>query len=683
MMLYVESKAFPPVAFIKHWSFSIKGDSGILNTRKVLTLMSVFFQNIFTHYLKRKTFIILCKLTDTIARARSQMLHILWELGRDDHQFRFRYRGQYLRDAYTFEDYEIPENAVVKMVPMAKRQESFVDLRRMDGQSDLGQGTSDEVLNALNQEIQVFVRREKLLAALQAFLWLWALATMLSFITNYFYSGFWNVIIVYFLFKYCPTFTRTGGFVGRASQYHGRYMIIYAIASILCLAPNVVFLCLLLPPMIQQGCAGYVGSCTHWLLWSVIFYACFALLLFLQTCLIPFIIYNFRFKAGDFVEQHLVKTRDVEKVLFSARNGKIKEKRNAAFELASFAACSDDNKYKIVSQGGMEVLSNLSLSRDEATQEYATEAIAELLTLPEIQDQFVAIGGVRTLCALLHGRTDKIIYEAATALFYLISDNDNNKMVIVEDTGLDDLAHASMKAYFMPNTSYQNPRDNAITLSYKANNNNNIKTARVLAGVFLELLSYNADLREIIASRNVVAVALVHLCQLADSETQQLSLQALELIAIESPESVVTQEDLLHHLVAMPRLTEDERLHLLSGKIMLYFAENEEACSELINVANLTDTLLQFAQSNDSVLQNVVSKIILAILENQRITRRIPYLGLDKVAMYLQSNSVDRHIFDNADAALNLLTIYTSEDKMGSSLSLKSVGKPGQSGYGV
>lgn len=31
------------------------------------------------------------------------MLHILWELGRDDHQFRFRYRGQYLRDAYTFE----------------------------------------------------------------------------------------------------------------------------------------------------------------------------------------------------------------------------------------------------------------------------------------------------------------------------------------------------------------------------------------------------------------------------------------------------------------------------------------------------------------------------------------------------------------------------------------------------
>ena len=69
----------------------------------------------------------------------------------------------------------------------------------------------------------------------------------------------------------------------------------------------------------------------------------------------------------------------------------------------------------------------------------------------------------------------------------------------------------------------------------------NIKTARVLAGIFLELASYDADLRSIIASRNVVAVALVHLCQLPDSETQQLSLQALELVAIESPESVVTQ----------------------------------------------------------------------------------------------------------------------------------------------
>ena len=31
------------------------------------------------------------------------MLHILYELGRAEHQFRFRFKGEYLRDGYTFE----------------------------------------------------------------------------------------------------------------------------------------------------------------------------------------------------------------------------------------------------------------------------------------------------------------------------------------------------------------------------------------------------------------------------------------------------------------------------------------------------------------------------------------------------------------------------------------------------
>lgn len=63
------------------------------------------------------------------------------------------------------------------------------------------------------------------------------------------------------------------------------------------------------------------------------------------------------------------------------------------------------------------------------------------------------------------------------------------------------------------------------------------------------------------------------------------------------------------------------------------------------------------------------------------ISRRIPFLGLEKIVMYLQNNSADRHVFDNADTALNLLTIYSSEAKMGSSLSIKSADKPGQGGF--
>ena len=60
---------------------------------------------------------------DKIARVRAQLLHILYELGKDDHLFRLRYKGQILRDAFTLEDYEIGDNAILTMMPVGKSQE--------------------------------------------------------------------------------------------------------------------------------------------------------------------------------------------------------------------------------------------------------------------------------------------------------------------------------------------------------------------------------------------------------------------------------------------------------------------------------------------------------------------------------------------------------------------------------
>lgn len=57
----------------------------------------------------------------------------------------------------------------------------------------------------------------------------------------------------------------------------------------------------------------------------------------------------------------------------------------AAFELASMAATSDDNKFLIVAENGLDCLISLSLTEDLGTQEYAAEALAELLTVPQIQ----------------------------------------------------------------------------------------------------------------------------------------------------------------------------------------------------------------------------------------------------------------------------------------------------------
>lgn len=50
-------------------------------------------------------------------------MHILYELGREDHQFRLRFNGEFLKDSLTLDDYSIVDNAVLKMVPMAKEHD--------------------------------------------------------------------------------------------------------------------------------------------------------------------------------------------------------------------------------------------------------------------------------------------------------------------------------------------------------------------------------------------------------------------------------------------------------------------------------------------------------------------------------------------------------------------------------
>lgn len=59
----------------------------------------------------------------TIARVRAQLMHILYELGREDHQFRLRFNGEFLKDSLTLDDYDMVDNAVLKMIPMAKEHD--------------------------------------------------------------------------------------------------------------------------------------------------------------------------------------------------------------------------------------------------------------------------------------------------------------------------------------------------------------------------------------------------------------------------------------------------------------------------------------------------------------------------------------------------------------------------------
>ena len=56
------------------------------------------------------------------------------------------------------------------------------------------------------------------------------------------------------------------------------------------------------------------------------------------------------------IEKYLVQEKDIEDVMKAARSHKLKERRTAAYEMATMAASGDDNKFRIVAEGGYVVL---------------------------------------------------------------------------------------------------------------------------------------------------------------------------------------------------------------------------------------------------------------------------------------------------------------------------------------
>ena len=57
-------------------------------------------------------------------------------------------------------------------------------------------------------------------------------------------------------------------------------------------------------------------------------------------------------QVGDIIVDNLVQSRDLDKVLRSAKLGGIKERRNAAFEMVSLVASNTETKMAVVNEGG-------------------------------------------------------------------------------------------------------------------------------------------------------------------------------------------------------------------------------------------------------------------------------------------------------------------------------------------
>lgn len=582
-----------------------------------------------------KTFLTVVKPSDKIARIRAHLLHILYDIGREDLQFKLRYKGQYLRDAFFIEDYDIPENAVIKLLPVAKRNDTMLDIRSIASTMTMSVDTistsgQQDVKVELFREIKEFIRREKMVRAFDGMIYLMFLTTCLSVFTNYWYAVAWTGVFLAFTVIFRPYYNRHGGFTGNYTQWRFLYCIFFVVGAVGILGASLYFSVISWMSVADHGCKDwvFVDECSHKNVFTAVFYSAHSVILLASAILIGLLFVNFRLEKGDYIEKFLVQERDIELVMKSARSSKIKEKRTAAHELACMAASGDDNKFRIVAEGGLDVLMAMAHCDDDVTQEHAVEAIAELLTIQSIQDNFVDMNGVQTLTSLLHSENSRIMQEAADSLYTIVSESEENKSAVVADHGLDDLAHAA----------YQGT----------------IYCQRTVASIYLEL-AFTPEIRAQMAARNIPAQALVHLCGSTDPDTQRYALQTFELLAIESSEMICAQEELMEVLLELPNKTLDEKLYLLAGKILLYYAENRVTCEMLVNHPSIRDTLGMFARSHDTILQKVVTKVIFCMLDTKEMKLKAKDQQLHRVLEYIRDNSLDREAWDMADQGIQAM----------------------------
>ncbi|XP_050412205.1 uncharacterized protein LOC126827070 [Patella vulgata] len=613
-----------------------------------------------------RTFVLSVKNEDKVARVRAQLLHILYELGKDHHQFRLRYRGEILRDADYLGDYQIGDNCVITMVPMVKKLEfDGVSVSSSQTNYDSSSGQPPDIKDALNREVKHFDQREKFLNDFKALLYIHSLLVFLALMSVYWYSAAWTGCLFVVAIIFVPSYSRLGGFVGNNTHLRKYYCVGFGIGGLICLGVAICFSVITWTRIVNHGCKDwmFVDDCSHQQVFSALLYTVHSLLFIVSVVVIWILLINFRVEVGDFIEKYLVQERDIEKVVSAAKNGSTKVKRQAAYELATMAASSDDNKLMIAAEGGLLVLESLALCRDSATQEHAIEALAELLIIPSMQDTFVKMGGCRSLSAALHSSHSRAVQEAANAIYIIVSESEENKNNVIADRGIEDLAHVAYEG--------------------------NTVSQRTIASIFLEL-AFNNEIRSQLTSSNIPAQALTSLCENKDMETKRYSLQALELMAIESSDMICAQENLLNILLEVPFKTMDEKLYLLAGKILMYYAENPETCEQLLDNSNVKESLGLFARTDDPVLQKVVSKIIFCTLETKELKMRALHLKLDRVLDYIKEHAADRETWDMADQALNdmnssddlnnLPTLSTleklkkmeSKDKFGSSSSVGS-----------
>ncbi|XP_033113761.1 uncharacterized protein LOC117114265 [Anneissia japonica] len=268
------------------------------------------------------TFVLKCEPGETLARVKAKILHILYGMARDDFQFRLRYKGQFLRDAYTLEDYKIIDKSIIKMIPMAKNEESMKNLHA-SREANLSSGQTGEVTVALFEEVAMLRWRERMLADFKGLLFISTIFTLFSFFTLFWYSIAWIfVTTIYALWK-CPTYTHKAGFVGASSLWPRRFMLVLGILVILNICASIALDVISLKDITNFDC-GSSFDCDQLkikTIFSVIFFSLHVLYLLMVSISNWLLFRNFKFQIGDILEEQMVISRDVGKVILAAKSG--------------------------------------------------------------------------------------------------------------------------------------------------------------------------------------------------------------------------------------------------------------------------------------------------------------------------------------------------------------------------
>ncbi|XP_065890206.1 uncharacterized protein [Dysidea avara] len=547
-----------------------------------------------------RTMVLVCSRSDSVARAKALLLHILSEVThKTDHFFRLKYRGEFMKDALSLQDYGVDDMSVVKMIPLYHSSQ-------LDMANPVNPNKQDDIFVALDKEKVKFHHRVSLLNFLKVLIWLHLLCVIGNFVTAFWWSGLWMGLLTLTAKYFTPVYLHVGGSVGKMST--GFLLAVVAIGD---LAMFLIAIIRILIPECDEGSPYYnehgVLHCSYRVWFAVVFLPV-QMVLCTVTAVVCVLLYtNFQFEAGQLVERCLVETRDINKVLYSALHGNGRERHNAAFELINLALTDDDNKFHIVQEGGLQVLQTLLTSgqENEETKDYAAEALAELLTVEAIQDEFISEGGLLTLGALLHSSREHVVHEASCALSFIIS-RDEHKMTLINNNGLNDVIYPIIHGC-------------------------SFDVAKILSGVLLDL-SLDGDVRHYIIEHHDIVMVLSSLLAMG-GEVQRSGLQTMELLAIHSGQ--VLQPLLLDHLISIATSdTMDEGIAQLVGKILSYYANSEEGVRLLASQDHLIPAMTALVDAGEV---DVISGIMRNMSLYQPIRSRLEEMGVSQLRRKITS----------------------------------------------